>query len=442
MVEEAGAKAAADDTTALLEDDVAVVPSNDRDAVTEPVAAANMRILVGALVAGAGGGCTLVTTVQQSPDGSFPPAGSAVPVNDVAYDPVLAGATAMDGRIVFAAVRAADKGVDLIFQHGGEFASGPAFPDTPGAEWDTPLDLGRPAETVFTELLIGLDALGRTSVFGVSDVGDVWWLFKKPPKVVEREITITPPGAREPITIKVPELGPADPPFSGWQKLDGATVTKLALANNADDRIILFAITDGGDVVFNEPRVMNASDPSDWYGWEVVSGDGLAPFTEIGASLDDSERVNVFALDAQNEISHARQVKAGCRAWTGYVHPGLTLAGLGCLAVGLNASGNVALGAASHDNVAWTNLERVAVPGEWGGWQPSAHVPATTAMAFGFNANRALALFGLTPADEGGTVWMVAQAAPGSSEWSAFGTSVLDGAVTMAVVRDLSIAAG
>ena len=442
MVEKA---ATAADTSALLEDDVAVPPSNNPDAVAETVRFTDMRILVAAMVGGQGGGYQLVTTAQETADGPFPPAGGGIPVNGVAYEAVLAGASAKDGRIALAAVRAGDKGVDLILQHAGESASGPTHPATAGAEWEKPLDLGSPADTVFAALQVGLDAQGRIAVFGVSGTGDVWWIYKNPPKVVMTTVTITPPGTTEPITIEVPEQRPADPPFSDWQKLDGARVAKLVLANNADGRIVLFAITTsagGGDVVFNEPRVMNASHPTDWYGWEPVAADSLAPFTDIGASLDDNDAVNVFALDAQHEISHARQVKAGGRNWTSYAHPGLTLAGLDCMAAGLDASGNVALAGATGEGVVWTNLERAGRIGVWSGWQPSAHAPAATALEFEFNANGSLGLFGLTPPGNGGIIWMLAQAAPGSTEWGARSTPVLTGASAMTVVRDLRIAAG
>ena len=99
---------------------------------------------------------------------------------------------------------------------------------------------------------------------------------------------------------------------------------------------------------------MNATHPTDWYGWEPVGKRGLAPFLDIAASPDDSGAVNVFAVDSQKEVSHARQTRAGEREWTEYVHPGLGLAGFGLIAAGFGASGNVALGAVSAEGIAWT----------------------------------------------------------------------------------------
>ena len=237
--------AGAGEGLALLEDDVAVPPSNDPDAAVASVAFPELRILVAAMVGGNGAACRLVTVDQEHANGPFPPPGGGEPVNEVAYEPILATATAEDGRIAIVAVRADDKGVDLILQESGESASGPTHPSSPGAEWADALDLGRPADVDFKALCLGLDAQGLITVFGVSHTGDVWWLCKNPPRIVETEVTVTPPGASGPITVTVGEQRPADPPFSDWQKLAGAVVAKLALANNIDGRILLMAVTDG-----------------------------------------------------------------------------------------------------------------------------------------------------------------------------------------------------
>ena len=446
MVEEAAAVAGAGEGLALLEDDVAVPPSNDPDAVVASAAFPDLRILVAAMVGQDGAPCRLVTVDQERANGPFPPPGAGEPVNDVAYEPILATATAKDGRIAIVAVRADDKGVDFILQESGESVSGPTHPSSPGAEWADALDLGRPADVAFKALCLGLDAQGLISVFGVSQTGDVWWLRKNPPRIVETEVTITPPGASNPITVTVGEQRPADPPFSDWQKLAGAVVGNLALANNIDGRILLLAITEGnagGDIVINEPRVMNATHPTDWYGWEPVGNRGLAPFSHIVALPDDSGAVSVFAVDSQKEVSHARQTRAGAREWTEYTHPGLGLAGFGVIAAGFGTSGNVVLGAVSAEGIAWTNREVFAADRTWSGWQPSARVPASVALEFEYSADEALSLFGLTPpALEDGTIWMITQAAPGSTEWSATTTPILKGAVAMSVARDLRLPAG
>ncbi|MDJ0929599.1 hypothetical protein [Breoghania sp.] len=165
---------------------------------------------------------------------------------------------------------------------------------------------------------------------------------------------------------------------------------------------------------------MKPSSPNDWYGWQAVGEGGLVPFTDLAASIDENGSMNVSAVDSQTEVSHAKQQVASGRLWTGYTHLGLTLAGLGAVAAGLDGNGNVALGSVNGDGVVWTTQERTALSARWSGWQPSAHAPRTLALTFQASAHGTLALFDLTPPDvEGGSVWMIGQAGLDSTEWSA-----------------------
>ncbi len=184
MVDKAAVTGAEEDVFAVLEENVGVVPSNAPAMLELHSSRLEARIPVAVTQALPGGGNRLVTTIQPTADAPFPPAGDARPVNDGVYDPVLAASLAADGRICLAAVRAADKGVDLIVQHAGESAAGPGPDAAIVGNWDPPIDLGRPDEAGFKVLQLGLDAQGRIAIFGVSQAGEVWWRDKNPPDVV------------------------------------------------------------------------------------------------------------------------------------------------------------------------------------------------------------------------------------------------------------------
>ncbi len=421
---------------AELDEEALQKPSNVLPEFDTDAGAKGLQILLVAMRASPHGGNTLISTGQLKADGTFD---GPTPVSDGVYEPVLDSAIVTDGRAGLAAIRHGDKGVDLILQKKGESQAGPQVQGVPGEDWDPPFDVGRPAGVEFKALQLGLDAQGRIALFGLSTSGEVWWLYKRPPQAVPTEVTITPPGTQTPITITVDELKPADPPFSAWQKLEGPALSRFTLTNNADDRILLFGVGEaGGDVIYNEPKTLNAATPADWAGWSELTPGGATPFGPVTASIDSVNVINLFAVDHHAEVSHSSQVRPGVRKWTGYTRPGLVMDGVSCLTCGLDGNDNVALAAYSSGGTVWTNQELVAETGHWTGWQPSVKASMVKALSLQFAGDNSLVLFGLAGAEgEVGDVWMVGQAGPTSSEWGATPIKLLDGVTAMVAQRDL-----
>ena len=76
-----------------------------------------------------------------------------------------------------------------------------------------------------------------------------------------------------------------------------------------------------------------------------------------------------------------------------------------------------------------------------GGVSAAAQAADGDKLAFAYQASGALMLFALERTDkQGGTVRVIAQAAPGSSDWSATIATVLEGVSSIAVVRYLAAA--
>lgn len=428
----------------LLEDDVVVVPTNDPDIAAQPEFFEELRILVG-IMFGKSAQHRLYAIVQTVPNGGFPPPGSAEPVNEVPYNAVLAGSTVTDGRLAFVATRSKDDGVDFIIQHEGRSLGGPTHPDTPGPEWNPPIDLGLPKKAKFKQLQLGLNAAGLLSVNGLDEKGDVWWLFQNPPVKVEKEITITPPGSDTPITTKVFVIEPADPPFGVWQKLPGVVASKIVLTNNPDGRIILLGLTDAGgksNLVRNEQRTAAATHPSDWTGWQTVAPGAITPFTDVAVSIDSNNVVNAFVVDGDRKISHTKQDPAGSQTWTPYFRPGLPQAELESVAAGLDGDGDIALAAVDTNGAVWSIQQKSAKTAQWTSWQPIIEVDPPSAIDFQYNADGRLTLFGLTPDTKGsdGLLWSVDQAALDSTEWSASIARHGSDGVVYTVLRDLRLA--
>lgn len=424
------------------EDDVVVPPSNDPDAMSGPVIFENSRILLAVMVPQSGGGNLLCTLAQTGVNQPFAPAKDAEKVNDTLYGDVLAGSTATDGRLALIATRQSDGGVDLLLQHMGESAAGPTHPESGGPEWEKAIDLGLPAGATFTKLQMGQDSAGRLVMFGLTETGDVWWLFRNPPRVVETKVTITPPGASQPIEITVPELRPADPPFSDWQKLAGPSLHDITMTNNADGRVILFGSPAGAaSLMWNEPRAMNPSHPTDWRGWNAVAEGGYPPFSNLTASIDRKGAVNVFALDESGEVAHVRQQPPGGDTWSGYLRPGLTQQRLVTLDSGLDGNGNIALAATTAAGVAWVNQEERSGQLHWHGWEAVAAYVESMMIDLEYNGDGRLTMIGIAGKAPAGRMWSLDQAGLDSTEWSSRPDQLGLEAATFVALRDLRVPA-
>jgi len=125
------------------------------------------------------------------------------------YGAMAAGLTG-DGRVAVVAEPRSQSNVVFIDEK----------PDTLTQQWNAPFDLGSPpGVTTFFSLALTPDAEARVEVFGVDSNRNIWWKYQNPNRIVQKQVTITPPGTKTPITVTVDEVAPP---------LDIGHVTSLA----------------------------------------------------------------------------------------------------------------------------------------------------------------------------------------------------------------------
>ena len=98
--------------------------------------------------------------------------------------------------------------------------------------WNATVSLGKPAGVkAFAYLAMAVDADARVEVFGTARTdGTIWWKYQNPNRIVQKTVTITPPGTNTPITVTVNEIEPPQTPWSDWMQLR-ASRTDQALRN-------------------------------------------------------------------------------------------------------------------------------------------------------------------------------------------------------------------
>ena len=375
----------------------------------------------------------LCWNAQTAPNG---PWGTAwTPVSDTAYILLGTGAT-MDGRVAMVAqTEASPPAVHYI----DEAPQGPG-----GSErWNAPINLGMPDGAAgFVQLAMTRDTDGRIEVFGVDEAdGNVWWIHRNPPKIVDRTEKVTPPGSTTPITVHVKVAEPPDEPWSAWIPLPGQHVSRLTAASNADGRVVLIAT--GQDpkaraVHVNQQKAGTARSAADWTGWtridDAMSGTAGSQPT---AALDRQGAVNIFMVGALAEVAYIRQHPPGGTGWTGWARPGMTGEVLSNVTAGLNGDGEIVLAAVGEQSQLFMNMQFDARFQQWTGWQRVARLPGFGEIAMDYNADGRLSFFGSN--SRAGDLFLLSQVARDSTGWDAGFTVLADGGIgSYGVVRDLT----
>ncbi|WP_299866470.1 hypothetical protein [uncultured Hoeflea sp.] len=372
-------------------------------------------------------------TAQTEPNGAW--SGDWAPINETAYLVLGTGSTT-DGRV---AMVAQTKNAPLEVHYIDEAPQGPG-----GAErWNAPVNLGMPDGLAgFHQFEMTRDADGRIEIFGVDDSGgNVWWIYQNPPKIVDKTEQVTPPGAKEPITVHVKVAEPPDKPWSDWIPLAGQHVSGITVSNNADGRVVVIGLgQDPKDraVYVNQEKTGTSLAPGDWTGWVRIDnamsgGAGSLPT----AVLDKQGAVNIFMVGNLAEVVQTRQQPPGGDTWTEWVRPGMTGSVLFNVTSAIDGDGHISLMAVGEHAQLFYNQQLVSLTQQWSGWEQVGKVEDFGAIAMDYNADGRLTYFqGMSKTN---SLKIVSQYVIDSTSWSAGWTMLADnGIFTYGVVRDLT----
>jgi hypothetical protein len=413
--------------------DVSMAPSR---ATTKEVPFFELSRLMVVAVGSAG---RLVYKAQTKPSGPWEANWSPIDTTPQTYGWMSAGITG-DGRVAVVAQRAAgNAGVTYIVE----------APDSIAVQrWSPPLDLGRPTGTAnVSQPVLVADAGGRVEVFVLDVAGSdpggarIWWKYQNPNRVVQKQVRVTPPGTRTPITITVDVTEPPATPWSAWVQLPGGLVS-IQAKRNADGRVILFGVNSKGHIYRNEQKAAVALQPSDWAGWVQMDDAVTGTFGVYSATLDKLGAVNLFAVNQGGQVLHARQDPPCSLTWTGWSTPGFVRGGVRAVAAGLDGDGDVALVATDAGNIHSVNQQWSAETQQWTGWIAFNTSGEQPQLALDYNADGRLSLFShplqpSTPPFGGLTV--TSQMKFNSSEWEHAWTALAANEIRQfSVVRDLT----
>jgi hypothetical protein len=319
-------------------------------------------------------------------------------------------------------------------------------PNTSTQQWNAPVSLGKPAgSSTLNNLSMALDADGRVEVFAIGNNGAIWWKYQNPNRIVQKTVTITPPGTTTPITVTVDEIAPPLTPWSDWFQIPGGLIEVKAL-RSADGRIILFGINSGGNLYRNEQKVARAVQLSDWAGWVQMDNRASGTFVAgtIAPSLDRAGAVNLFAINGSADILHARQAPAGTPTWTGWTTPGIIRDRARAVAVGIDGDDHLVVVGTDINFLHNMTMQFDVEAQQWTPWMAFSFFgngPPRTALDY--NADGRLTFFShlppASPPPNAGGLWLKSQMAVDSTEWEWEWTLLAaDSIRQFGVVRDLT----
>jgi C1A family cysteine protease/acylphosphatase len=196
--------------------------------------------------------------------------------------------------------------------------------------------------------------------------------------------------------------------WSGWASLGGVVLTAPAVGRNNDGRLEVFAKGTDGAVWHNWQTAPNGG----WSGWASLGG---VITSEITVASNADGRLEVFVRGTDNAVWHNWQT-APSGGWSGWNSLGGVITSDIC--VGRNADGRLEIFAKGTDGAVWHNWQ-TAPNGGWSGWASLGGV-ITSDIAVGQNADGRLELF-VRGTDN--ALWHDWQTAPngGWSGWASLG---------------------
>jgi hypothetical protein len=320
-----------------------------------------------------------------------------------------------------------------------------AVDSTKVERWDPPVDLGLPPRVIaFRDVAMKLDANSRLEIFAIDGAdadqggGRIWWKYQNPNGIERKEVTVTPPGTRTPVTVAVDVVVPPKQPWSEWFALSGA-LQHLVPGRMSDGRLVLFGVNKLGHLYRSEQRERRALQPGDWSTW-VRMDEAVGPIAAVGRAVavtrDSAGVLNLFVVGRGNQVLHARQAQLSASTWT-WSTPGYLRQGVKSMAVGVDGEGHLVLIASDGTNLNM-NLQWSAAAQQWSGWNLLQETGPLT-LALDYNADGRLTLFG-HHAPMGG-LWYVSQMVRDSTEWELNWTQLAGDDLALqdcVVVRDLT----
>jgi hypothetical protein len=309
--------------------------------------------------------------------------------------------------------------------------------------WNAPDFLGSPGGNVnVVSLSMARDVDGRVEIFAVAaNTGTIWWIYQNPDQIVEKEVTITPPGTTTPITVKVQERVPPDMPWSAWQQIPGGLVS-IKACRQGDGRIALFGINSNGSLYRCVQNVAEALKVADWSQWVQIDDGNTGKILYMAPVVGPLGSLHLFAINASKQLIHTLQRPAASDTWTPWLRVGFSRVGFNVVAPGLDGNGHLMLVAADASNVISTNSQTDPAALAWTGWQDVANSGWPVQLALDYNADGRLSLFShwlLPPGSGIGGLWVISQAAVDSTEWEYEWTQLAPSSIQQfSVVRDLT----
>jgi hypothetical protein len=381
-------------------------------------------------------GGTLKYRSQAYPNGPW--TSDWIAVGTGKYRAMGAGIT-RDGRVAVAAQNT-NGSVDYIAEAADKSPTGPKPGGKGETVWAQPVNLGAPRGSLM-QIALGRDGDGRVEIFGVDNDFNVWWIYENPDRMVDKTITVTPPGTTTPITITVQELAPPEKPWGDWVKLSGQLVGYMSLATNADGGIAVFGLTAPGKdpigLAYNEQRQGTALTAEDWSGWTRLAPDAPLPLAWLATKLDDEGAINAFFVDATGQVGRIRQTPPASRTWSRTSRPGYMLSGFVNVAPGIDADGHFMLAATSDNGPIYINQQLNVAQAQWSGWMPIMPAQNVRVLTLDYNADGRLTLFRRDTMSNALT--LTSQVAVNSTEWDAAWTQLAaKDVIVAAIVRDLT----
>jgi hypothetical protein len=375
----------------------------------------------------------LVYKTQTEPNGPWEANWTPI-AKSAAYDIMAAGST-RDGSVAVVAQTHSNPNVHYYVNH----------PDSSSGikGWVPPVDLGLPPGLAgFGLLAMARDLDGRVEVFGLTEKsGDVWWIYQNPDRVVEKQVTRTPPGTTTPVTVTVQERAPPLTPWSQWQQLAPSKLDVLTLANNRDGRIALLGSARNNhqsQVWYCQQESAQALTPKRWTAWVQLTQPNESVNWPV-LHLDPAGPLNVFAVsNSTNNVVQRRQTEPGSVSFGPWISPEMTGRTLVTVVAGTDADDRLVLLAADEHRVLIQNILLDAVDQKWSGWQEIGVLPGLGPLTLDYNADGRLTLFvreGTSP----NNIYCLSQAAPDSTAWEANWTQLsTKGLAHYGVAHDLT----
>jgi len=318
-------------------------------------------------------------------------------------------------------------------------------------EWLPPEDLGAPDGVDLagaSAIQLAQDFNGRDCVFVSfenAETKGVYWIYRNPPKIVEKTIEITPPGSDKPIKVTVKESEPANPPWSDWESLTGSLKSGLKtmqVTNNADGRLAIIGNPENSPTYVLQQTSENPYAPDKWGDWVVPGGNSVATTPQLTkAILDNSGRISIFGNFA-GTLKRVRQTTACGDSWDDWSIPGLIESPLGDFGLSIDGDGclyvaglNEPEGSASVK--LFTNRESDSMQASWTGWEWSAMTPSGTAIEMSYSADGTISALVLDTSS-GGDILVFDQVGTNASEWYAEPTNIGGHVHSFALTRDMT----